>query len=164
MYLDDIIVMCMSFKDHLNNLAQVFDHLRSANLKLKPVKCAFACKEVVILGHIVSNQGVPTNLALTDKVATWPDPQSLREVQQFLRLASYYRQFVKNFAWIAKPLYRLTEKACPLHWTDEGSSAFRELHQRLVSAPVLAFPDFRQQFILDTDASDMRMGAMLSKV
>ena len=163
-YLDDIIVMGTSFEDHLNNLAQVFDRLRSANLKLKPSKCSFACKEVAFLGHTVSDKGVATDPALTEKVDNWPEPQSVRDVQQFLGLASYYRRFVKDFARIAKPLHRLTEKSCPFHWTDECASAFRELRQRLVSAPVLAFPDFRQPFILDTDASDVGMGAVLSQV
>ena len=111
-YLDDIIVMGKTFEDHLRNLAEVFDRLRSANLKLKPTKCAFACKEVAFLGHIVSDQGVATNPALTEKVSNWPEPQSVREVQQFLGLASYYRRFVQDFAQIAKPLHRLTEKSC----------------------------------------------------
>ena len=71
---------------------------------------------------------------------------------------------MKDFARIAKPLHRLTEKSYPFHWTNECASAFGELRQRLVSAPVLAFPDFRQPFILDTDASDVGMGAVLSQV
>ena len=66
MYLDDIIVIGKTFEDHLRNLAEVFDRLRSANLKLKPTKCTFACKEVTFLGHIVSDQGVATNPALTE--------------------------------------------------------------------------------------------------
>ena len=164
MYLDDIIVMDKTFEDHLRNLAEVFDRLRSANLKLKPTKCAFACKEVAFLGHIVSDQGVATNLALTEKVSNWPEPQSVREVQQFLGLASCYRRFVQDFAQIAKPLHQLTEKSCSFRWSAECASAFQELRQRLVSAPILAFPDFNQPFILDTDASDAGMGAVLSQV
>ncbi|MDA8031805.1 MAG: RNA-directed DNA polymerase, partial [Alphaproteobacteria bacterium] len=146
-YLDDIIVMDKTFEDHLRNLAEVFDCLRSANLKLKPTKCAFACKEVAFLGHIVSDQGVATNPALTEKVSNWPEPQSVREVQQFLGLASYYRRFVQDYAQIAKPLHRLTEKSCSFRWSAECASAFQELRQRLVSAPILAFPDFNQPFI-----------------
>ena len=163
-YLDDIIVIRKTFEDHLRNLAEVFDRLRSANLKLKPTKCAFACKEVAFLGHIVSGQGVATNPALTEKVSNWPEPQSVREVQQFLGLASYYRRFVQDFAQIAKPLHRLTEKSCSFRWSAECASAFQELRQRLVSAPILAFPDFNQPFTLDTDASDVEMGAVLSQV
>ena len=100
---------------------------------------SFACKEVTFLGHTVSDQGVATDPTLTEKVENWPEPQSVRDVQQFLGLASYYRRFVKDFARIAKPLHRLTEKSYPFHWTNECASAFRELRQRLVSAPVLAF-------------------------
>ena len=71
------VVMGMSFEDHLNNLSQVFDCIRSANLKLKPTKCSFSCKEVMFLGHTVSDQGVATDPALTEKVDNWPEPQSV---------------------------------------------------------------------------------------
>ena len=76
-YPDDIIVMGTSFEGHLNSLSQVFDRLRSANLKLKPTKCSFVCKEITFLGHTVSHQGVETDPALTEKVDNWPEPQSV---------------------------------------------------------------------------------------
>ena len=111
----------------------------------------------------MSAQGVSTNPAKTAQVANWPEPQSPREVQQFLGLASYYRCFVKNFAEVAKPLYWLLEKSRAFHWTRECQVAFTELKSRLTSAPILAFPDFSKPFILDTDASDSGIGAVLSQ-
>ena len=163
-YLDDVIVMGRTFEEHLHNLATVFDRLQEANLKLKPQKCAFAKKQVTFLGHIVSPRGIATDPEKTAKVANWPEPQSPKEVQQFLGLASYYRRFIKDFASIAKPLHRLTEKASTFRWTQECTHAFEELRKRLVSSPVLAFPDYRKPFILDTDASDLGIGAVLSQV
>ena len=157
-YLDDIIVVGKTFEEHLRNLAQVFDQLRCAGLKLKPQKCAFGCQQVEFLGHIVSAQGVSTDPAKTAQVANWPELQSTQEVQQFLGLASYYHRFVKNFADVARPLYRLLEKARPFHWTQACQEAFAELKRRLTSAPILAFPDFNKPFILDTDASDSGIG------
>ena len=162
-YLDDIIVVGKTFEEHLRNLAQVFDQLHCAGLKLKPQKCAFGCQQVEFLGHIVSAQGVSTDSAKTAQVANWPEPQSTQEVQQFLGLASYYHRFVKNFADVARPLYRLLEKARPFHWTQACQEAFAELKRRLTSAPILAFPDFNKPFILDTDASDSGIGAVLSQ-
>ena len=105
-----------------------------------------------------------TDPAKTEKVAAWPCPTSVTEVQRFLGLASYYRRFIRNFAEIAKPLHRLTEKTQDFRWTDQCDNAFRELKQRLTSAPILAFPDFSQPFILDTDASQTGIGAVLSQV
>ena len=99
-----------------------------------------------------------------DQVASWPVPQSAKDVQKFLGLASYYRRFVRNFATIAKPLQRLTEKTATFEWTHECQEAFAELRQKLCTAPVLAFPDFTKPFLLDADASNSGIGGVLSQL
>ena len=112
----------------------------------------------------MSTEGVRTDPSKTEKIAQWPVPTSRKEIQQFLGLANYYRRFVKDFATIAKPLHRLTEKTAKFEWTDECQAAFEEIRRRLVTAPILAFPDYTRTFILDTDASDTGIGAVLSQV
>ncbi|KAL5471331.1 hypothetical protein EMCRGX_G029435 [Ephydatia muelleri] len=141
-YLDDIIIVGTSFSEHLRNLAGVLQRLRQAGLKLKPSKCKWCQKSVTFLGHIVSEEGVAADPSKTAIVAGWPPPQSKREMQQFLGLANYYRKFVKNFAAIAKPLHRLTEKNTDFKWTVKYYS---------------------RRFVLDTDASDIGIGAVLSQ-
>lgn len=141
----------------------MFERLQEAGLKLKPSKCQLCLEEVEFLGHIVSADGVRTDPKKTEKVANWPIPKTRKEVQQFLGLASYYRRFVKDFATIAKPLHRLTEKNFPFEWTTLCQTSFDELKRKLVTAPILVFPDFSRPFILDTDASDFGMGAVLSQ-
>ncbi len=162
-YLDDVIIVGKTFEEHLHNLRAVFDRLREAGLKLKPTKCALCRQEVNFLGHIVSADGVATDPAKTEKVETWPIPTSRREVQQFVGLANYYRRFIKNFAEIAKPLHKLTEKTMQFKWTPQCQEAFDQLKRQLTTAPVLAFPDFNRPFTLDTDASDVGIGAVLSQ-
>ena len=105
-----------------------------------------------------------TDPAKTEKVNTWPTPTSVREVQQFLGLAGYYCQFIKDFAETARPLHRLTERPTSFTWTDECQEAFEELRHHLTTAPILAYHDFNRQFILDTDASDTRIGTVLSQI
>jgi hypothetical protein len=163
-YLDDIIIVGRTFEEHLQNLQAVLIRLREAGLKLKPQKCALCLPQVEFLGHVVSAQGVSTDPRKTEKVRNWPTPTNRREVQQFLGLASYYRRFVQDFAKIAKPLHRLTEKTSKFEWTSECQAAFNDLRQKLVSAPILAFPDYTRSFVLDTDASDTGMGAVLSQL
>lgn len=90
-------------------------------------------------------------------------PKNQTEVRSFVGLASYYRRFVKGFAEIARPLHQLTEKGRRFKWTEECQSAFEQLKLSLMSAPVLAYPDPRKTFILDTDASDAGIGAVLSQ-
>ena len=104
--------------------------------------------------------GVQTDPQKIERVSTWPTPTSQKEVQQFLGLASYYHRFVKDFSTIAKPLYQLMEKTAKFVWSDEAQAAFDEL---LVTAPTLAFPDYDLTFILDTDASDVGIRAVLSQ-
>ena len=108
-----------TFLDHLNNLQHVFHRIRAAGLKLQPNRCALCQKEVSFLGYIISQAGIATDLRKTERVISWLLPTSKCEVQQFLGLANYYRRFIKNFAKIAKPLYKLIEKSAPFLWTAE---------------------------------------------
>ena len=163
-YLDDVIVLGRNFEDHLANLHQVFLRFREAGLKVKPSKCELLKRKVYFLGHIVSEEGVATDPAKTAKVASWPRPTSCKQVQQFVGFANYYRRFVRDFASIAKPLIRLTEKNSSFRWTNECQSAFDTIRQKLISPPILAFPNFSKPFILDTDASDVGIGAVLSQI
>ena len=139
----------------------MFDHIRGAGLKLQPAKCALCRPEVSFLGHIVSSIGITNK---TDKVTSWPIPTSKQEVQQFLGLANYYCHFGKNFATIAKPLHRLTEKTASFKWTAKSQAAFDDLKRTLTSAPILAHPIYNKAFILDTDASATGICAVLSQM
>ena len=163
-YLDDILIIGKTFTEHLKNLELVFNRLREAGLKLKPSKCAICQKQVNYLGHVISADGIATDPAKTDKVAHWPIPTCQRKVQRFLGLVSYYRRFIKGFATIVKPLHRLTEKCTHFQWTNECQKAFDCLKQCLTTAPVLTFPNYSKPFILDTDASDAGIGAVLSQL
>ena len=111
-YLDGIIVMGKTFEEHLKNLDLVFSCIRDEGLKLKPEKCSL--EEVRYLVHIVSKDGIAADPEKTAKVQYWPIPASAKEVQQFLRLANYYRRFIRNFAHIAKPLHKLTKHTTSL--------------------------------------------------
>ena len=96
-------------------------------------------------------------------VSNWPIPQSLKEVRQFLGVASYYRKFVKDFANLAAPMYDLNKKSAKqFEWTDECNDAFLCLKRFLTSAPVLVYPDFSKPFLVDTDASIGAVGGVLS--
>ena len=112
---------------------------------------------------MVSREGISTDPAKVDKVAGWPVPTCTREVQQFLGFASYYQRFIRDFSQLAKPLHRLTERNCQFNWTPECQSAFERLKVKLTTAPVLAYPDYGRPFILDTDASDVGIGGVLSQ-
>ncbi|MCG7876305.1 MAG: RNA-directed DNA polymerase, partial [Candidatus Thiodiazotropha endolucinida] len=162
-YLDDIIVTGKTFEDMVNNLDQVFNRLSDANLKLKPRKCRLFAREVEFLGHIISEQGIKTDPKKTEVVTTWPRPKNVHQVRAFVGFCSYYRRFIEKFAEVAKPLHKLTEKNQPFYWSGECEDAFEKLKKKMTESPVLAHPDFTKPFILDTDASDIAIGGVLSQ-
>nr|VZI13897.1 unnamed protein product [Spirometra erinaceieuropaei] len=156
-YLDDVIVHGSTVESHLDNLQTVFNRLQTVGLKLNPAKCCFLKKSVPFLGHIVSTEGVKSDPTKTEQIRSWPQPTSVSELRGFLGLASYYRRFIKDFAHIVAPLNRLTIKQNAFDWSDECERSFEELKRRLISPPLLAFPNISESappFILDTDASD----------
>ena len=163
-YLDNVIVIGRSFTEHLQNLQAVFKRLRQAGLKLKPSKCSLLQQEVQYLGHIVNREGISVDPGKVEKVLTWPVPQNVQEVRQFLGFCSYYRRFIQNFADIARPLHRMTEKNAKFKWTHEAGTAFEHLRKQLTTTPVLVYPDFKTEFVLDTDASGSGIGAVLSQL
>ena len=163
-YLDDVIIMGRSFEEHLDNLSMVLARLQAAGLMLKPEKCNFFQKEVLYLGHIVSEQGVTPNPEKTEKVTKWPTPTCLVELQGFLGLSNYYRHFIKGYAEVAKPLHELSRQGKDFKWTKECESAFNILKMKLTTSPILVYPDLTKPFILDTDASNHSLGAVLSQV
>ena len=163
-YIDDTVVIGRTFEQHLSNLGTVLSRLRQAGLKLQPAKCKLCQKEVRFLGHVISENGIATDPEKTAVIATWPVPESKKNIQQFLGLANYYRRFIKDFGPTAKPLQRLLEKNIAFEWTQQCQAAFDHLRKCLMTTPILAFPDHSRHFVLDTDASDTGIGAILSQV
>ncbi|GFV15944.1 retrovirus-related Pol polyprotein from transposon 17.6 [Trichonephila clavipes] len=152
-----------TFEEHLQNIRKVLSKLRDANLKLNPSKCKFFQKEVNYLGHIISAEGVRTDPEKVSAVKNWKRPENLRELRSFLGLCTYYRKFVKGFSNIARPLHKLTESKQKFQWTKECEDSFLQLKEALTSSPILIYPQPDKPFILDTDASNESVGAVLSQ-
>ena len=162
-YLDDILVMGRTFEEHLANLRVVFSRLANAGLKLKPSKCELVHREVNFLGYVVSADGISADQKKVSAVIDFPKPKDLKALRAFIGLTSYYRRFVPCFSTVAQPLYQLTRKDEPFVWSDTCEDAFNRLKTSLTVAPVLAYPHFGRDFLLETDASGMGLGAVLSQ-
>ncbi len=107
-YLDDIIIYSKTWKGHLNHLRLVFEALRGAGLMVKVKKCEFAKKELKFLGHIISREGIRTDPEKIEKMVNIGPPKNLKELRSRLGLFSFYRQYIKGFSSIIKPMYELT--------------------------------------------------------
>ena len=163
LYLDDIIVIAPDFDTHMSRLEEVLNRLQQAGLKLKPSKCELPQSEVRYIGHIVSATGVATDPEKVAAVKEWPRPQGIKQLQAFLGTVGYYRQYIPGFATIAQPLHRLTSKEADWSWEEAEQNSFELLQQKLMTAPVLGYPDPNQTYFLDTDASGFGVGAVLSQ-
>lgn len=162
-YVDDIVIFASSLEEHKNKLKAVFNRLRENNLLLQPDKCEFLRKEIVYLGHKISENGVAPNNEKIKAVMDYPIPKSPKQIKQFLGLIGYYRRFVKDFAKIAKPLTLLLKKDAQFQWLSHQQEAFEQFKRILTSEPILQFPDFNKPFVLTTDASNYAIGAVLSQ-
>lgn len=162
-YMDDLIVIGFSEKQHLLNLRKVFETCRKFNLKINPDKCNFFKPEVYFLGHKCTPDGILPDPSKLFAVKNYPVPKTAEETKRFTAFANYYRRFIRNFSGIAAPLNKLTSKRQKFIWTAECTNAFNLLKQMLTSAPVLAYPDFSRPFKVTVDACDTACGAVLSQ-
>ena len=158
--------------------------LKNSILKLSQ----FFSTRVLFLGHVLSAEVISANPEKVEKVMTWPVPKNTKEVQSFLGLASYYRPFIPHFAKKAKCLPELvgptankpkrkarnketkvaeTTPTKPeiklFEWMIEHQEAFDALKEALSTAPLLGYPDFTLEFILEMDASLNGLGTILSQ-
>lgn len=172
-YLDDILLFSQTFEEHLERLEMVLKRLTDTGLKVKLGKCRFLQDSVRFLGHQVSTQGISPDPDKVVAVSNWKTPETVKELRSFLGFCSYYRKFIEGFSKIAGPLHDLVnaclrEGRCVKSgrhfrsgWSNECDQAFSQLKWKLTTAPVLGFADFTCPFILETDASQNGLGAIL---
>ena len=164
-YIDDVAIFSDSWEDHLIHLRTVFQKLREAKLTAKPRKCQFGMFQCTYLGHVVGQGKVKPEEAKISAIQSFLQPKTKKDVRSFLGLAGYYRRFIPDFATVASPLTDLTKKDAPdkVSWTSSHQQAFDQLKSSLTSESVLVSPDFHRPFILQTDASNIGVGAVLSQ-
>ncbi|CAH1242223.1 GIN1 [Branchiostoma lanceolatum] len=164
-YIDDLDVFSNDWDDHLMHLREILTRLRNARLTAKPSKCHFAMRVVPLLGHVVGGGQVRPDEEKVRAVREFPRPETKKDVRAFLGLTGYYRRFIPQYAQIAAPLSDLTGKRKPqmVQWMGECEESFKTLKGKLCQQPVLQSPDFERPFILQTDASERGIGAVLSQ-
>lgn len=162
-YLDDVIICTESFDKHLDILREVLSRLTKAGLTLNREKCHFCKSELHYLGYVVGAGGLMVDPAKVEAILQIPQPKSVSEVRRLIGIASWYRRFVPNFSSLTAPLCQLLKKNQVFLWSQECENSFRTLKEYLVSAPLLSCPNFDKPFVVQTDASDYGLGAVLSQ-
>lgn len=160
-FVDDILVYSKSLEEHIQHLEQVLQILQQHQFLFKPSKYTFAQTSLEYLGHIISEQGVSTDPTKIQVVANWPVPSDVKQLRGFLGLSGYYRKFIKNYGIHSRLLTDHLKKNVPFVWTQQHNLCFEQLKEALISAPVLALPNFNKPFTVETDASAVGIGAVL---
>ena len=163
-FIDDLLVVSKDFESHMSLLKKVAFHLRRANLTINVEKSRFVMRQVNNLGYIVGDGCIKTDPDKVKAIVDYTAPQNVKQVRRFLGMCGWYRRFIANYSDISVPISNLLKKSESFTWTDEAQNAFVKLKYALVSAPVLANPDFLKLFILQCDASQTGVGCVLYQI
>ena len=162
-YLDDILIYSKTFEDHLLHLETVFQRLLDAKLVAKPSKCVLGHAQINYLGHLVGSGEMKPLKSKVECLQQFPIPENKKQLRSFIGLASYYRRYIPNFSSVAAPLTDKTGKkySNKVKWTEDCDKAFQTLKDKLSSFPVLHLPNFSKPFVVQVDASERGLGAVL---
>ena len=160
-YLDDILIFSSSLEAHRQHVRLVLQRLLENRLFVKAEKCLFHATSIDFLGHVIEAGRIRPDPKKIQDIVDWDPPRNRKELQGFLGFAGFHRRFIKGYSQLTAPLTALTSVLRPFQWTPEAETAFQELKIRFTEAPVLAQPDPERQFILEVDASDSGVGAVL---
>ena len=156
-YLDDILIFSQDAQSHQGHVRKVLQRLLENRLFVKAEKCEFPCTTTAFLGYIISAHSISMHPEKVRAVEQWPTPTARKALQRFLIV-------IRNYSSIAAPLTRLTSTKVRFTWGQEAEEAFRNLKGRFTSAPILVHLDPKRQFIVEVDASNTGVGAVLSQI
>ena len=162
-FMDDFSVFGDSFVICLENLRKVLERCQEKNIVLNWEKCHFMVTQGIILGHIVSKDGIEVDKAKVELISNLPTPKCVRDIRSFLGHAGFYRRFIKDFSAKARPLCTLLAKDVPFTWSQACDIAFTKLKNMLVSPPIMRSPNWDLPFEIMCDASDYAIGAVLGQ-
>jgi len=161
-FFDDILIYSPTWESHVDHLHRVFQTMRDNSLYAKLSKCCFGIPKVEYLGHYISGKGVETDPKKLEVIQQWPQPCTQRELRGFLGLTGYYRRFIQGYAQICRPLTELLKKD-GFVWSEAATAAFQALKEAMSTTPVLALPNFDQQFEVEINAYNTGIGAVLQQ-
>ncbi|SPC63566.1 related to transposon-encoded proteins with TYA, reverse transcriptase, integrase domains in various combinations [Ustilago sp. UG-2017b] len=165
-YLDDLLIYSSTLEQHQGHVSAVLARLRQAGLYAKAEKCQFSTLQTEFLGFVVSDQGVSMDPSKTEVITNWPVPKSTHDVQVFLGFCNFYRKFIPQYSRTAYPLTQLLRKeaqSTPFAWNHAAQHAFEQLRSSFNTDTILRHFDPARPIIVETDASDFAVAAVLSQ-
>ncbi len=156
------LIFSKDLKEHRQIIKRVLQHLWENKLFLKVEKCKFEVLETKYLSVIILENSIRMDPIKIAGIAEWPMPTKKWELQSFLSFMNFYRKFIKNYSKVVKALTALTGLV-PWKWTPAQDEAFAELKRRMAEDVILAIPNETDPFMVEADASEGAVGAVLSQ-
>ena len=163
-YMDDILIFARNQEDLERYTKLVLQRLRENDLFLKALKCEFNKTRIEYLGMIVEEGKISMDPIKLGGIRDWPVPTTVKQTRSFLGFGNFYRRFITHFSDIARPLNNLTKKDKKFEWTKECQEAFDCLKMKFTEEPVLMIPDHSKPFQIESDASKIATGAVLTQL
>ena len=162
MYLDDILVYSDDPKQHSAHVWEVLTQLQRNRLYTRANKCEFHCNSCEYVGYMLSPDGLTMAKNKIQANQDWPEPRKVWDIMSFLGFANFYRRFIYGYLEITVPLTQLTRKDVPWDFSNDCQKSFKKLKKAFTTAPVLThwIPD--TPIMVETDASDYTLAAVLS--
>jgi hypothetical protein len=160
-YVDDILIFGKTIEEHDRNFEEVKKRLDEYNLIENVDKRIFRETKVKFLGYEIECNIVKPACDRAQGIMNFPSPKTKKQLQRFLGLVNYDRMFIKNMASILKPLYSILSKERKFQWTENEERIFTEIKNKWSEDLRLHIPDPNGSFILECDASNTGIGAVL---
>ena len=162
-FMDNLFIFGDSYEGCLENLRRVLEWCQEKNLVLNWEKCHFMVTKGIVLGHIVSREGIEVDKAKVELISNLPTPKYVKDIRSFLGHAGFYRRFIRDFSAIARPLCYLLAKDVTFEWSQTCEAAFDKLKTMLVLPPIMRSPNWDLPFEIMCDTSDYAIGVVLGQ-
>ncbi|MBW0501635.1 hypothetical protein O181_041350 [Austropuccinia psidii MF-1] len=163
-YIDDIMVFSNSEEDHFKHVASILQRMRDNNIFCKDSKCVFHASSGEYLGYVISNDGLKIYYSKVQKILHLPQPKNIKAIQSFLGFAKFHFHLIKQSSKKITSLTSLVKKDTPFIFNEEALGKFHILKEAFTIAPIIAHFNPSLPTIVENDASDYAMGAVLSQV
>lgn len=163
-FIDDIVIYGETETEYLKNLEMVLKRISDHNLVLNVEKCQFGLCQIEYLGHVINENGMALAESRRAALRSMSEPTNTKQLRSFMGFANYFRQFVENYAILAKPLTKLCSNSVNFKWGSEQQTAFDTIKKSAADSKLLSFPRKDLPLIVRTDASPAGCGGKLLQI